>query len=159
MFNFFAVQNFNRGMRDEQVLHLLKVLQARSCQIWCLNIGETYNVKSSTWKKFARGLKRTKVTHMYASEHTIDVELKDKIRDTIRANRKKHDKHCNPENLDVIVQCTHCWWNPVNAKVLRPFLRNRGFEHILKDKEAQGLRGTMSGATLGIDHPLGEFDE
>lgn len=145
------IQNFNRGMHDEQVLHLLKVLKLRTCKIWCLNIGETYNVKSSTWKKFARGLRDTNVTHMYASEHTIDGELKDKIREIIRLNRKKHDMHCNPENLDVIVQCTHCWWNPINARVLRPYIRSKGYEHILKDKEAQGLRGTMSGATLGVD--------
>lgn len=145
------IQNFNRGVHDEQVLHLLKILQLPTCKIWCLNIGETYNVKSSTWKKFARGLRLTKVTHMYASEHTIDGELKEYIRDTIRSNRNKHDMHCNPDNLDVIVQCTHCWWNPMNAKVLRPYLRNKGYEHILKDKEAQGLRGSMSGSTLGGD--------
>lgn len=147
----FHTQNFNRGMHDTQLLHLLKVLQLRTCKIWCINIGETYNVKSSTWKKFARGLRDTNVTHMYASEHTIDGELKDKIREIIRVNRKKHEMHCSPENLDVIVQCTHCWWNPINAKVLRPYLRSKGYEDILKDKEAQGLRGTMSGATLGVD--------
>jgi hypothetical protein len=136
-------------MHDEQVLHLLAILKLPTCKIWCLNIGETYNVKNRTWKKFARGLKFTKVTNMYASEHTIDGELKDRIRDTIRSNRRKHDMHSNPDNLDVIVQCTHCWWNPMNAKALRPYLRNKGYEHILKDKEAQGLRGTTSGATLG----------
>ena len=142
------IQNFNKGMRDAQVLRLLEVLMLPTCQIWCLNIGETYNVKTKTWKQFAIGLRKTKVTHMYASEHTISGELKDRIRETIRNNRKKHDKHSNPNNLDVIVQCTHCWWNPINAKPLRPYLKNKGYEQLLMDKEAQGLQGSNSGADL-----------
>jgi hypothetical protein len=143
------IQNFNQGMRDEQVLHLLRILQMPSCNIWCLNIGETYNVKTGTWELFARGLKKTKITHMYASEHTITAALKDKIRESIRKNRFKHDMHISPDNLDVIVQCTHCWWNPVNAKVLRPYLSKRGLDYILHDKEAQGLQGSMSAAPAG----------
>jgi hypothetical protein len=79
---------------------------------------------------------------MYASEHTISASLKDEIREIIRTNRKKHSLHCNPSNLDTIVQCTHCWWNPINAKSLRPYLKKRGFEHMLQDKEQQGLRGS-----------------
>ena len=142
-------QNFNQGMRDKQVLHLLKILQMPTCNIWCLNIGETYNVTEDTWETFAEGLKRTKITHMYASEHTITSELKDQIRETIRLNRRKHNMHNDPNNLDVIVQCTHCWWNPINAKSLQPFLRKRGFESLLQDKEAQGLRGSMSEAPSG----------
>lgn len=133
-------------MRDKQVLHLLRILQHPKCKIWCLNIGENYNVKTRTWNKFTKGLKKTKITHMYASEHTITTEMKDDIRATIRNNRKKHDMHINPNNLHVIVQCTHCWWNPINAKALRPYLKNEGFEHILADKETQGLRGSSSTA-------------
>lgn len=133
-------------MRDEQILQLIRILQRPACKIWCLNIGETYKVKSRSWKKFANGLRDTKITHMYASEHTIDPELKDKIRTSIRGNRKKHTMHSDPENLDTIVQCTHCWWNPINAKALRPFLKTRGCEHLLHDAEAQGLPGTMSAA-------------
>lgn len=140
------IQNFNEGLRDKQVLHLLRILQAPSCKIWCLNIGENYNVDTETWEKFTEGLQRTKVTHMYASEHTITTEMKDMIRETIRLNRKKHDMHINPNNLDVIVQCTHCWWNPINAKALRPYIKNRGYEYILNDKEVQGLRGSTSEA-------------
>lgn len=113
-----------------------------SCNIWCLNIGETYNVKTKTWKLFTKGLKKTKITHMYASEHTISTTLKDQIRETIRKNRVKHDMHCNPDNLDVIVQCTHCWWNPINTKSLRPYLSKRGID--LHDKESQGLPGSTS---------------
>ena len=146
----FIFKNFNQGMRDKQVLHLLKILQMPTCNIWCLNIGETYNVAEATWEAFAEGLKKTKITHMYASEHTITSELKDEIRETIRLNRKKHNMHNDPNNLDVIVKCTHCWWNPINAKVLRPHLQRNAqkYAHILNDKKAQGLRGTDSGSTL-----------
>jgi hypothetical protein len=142
------IQNFNEGMRDAQVRHLIKILQQPSCKIWCLNIGETYKVNRKTWKLFAKGLKKTKITHMYASEHTISGELKDYIRETIRKNRSKHNMHCDPDNLDTIIRCTHCWWNPINTKALRPHINKRGFGHILTDPEAQGLQGTASGATL-----------
>lgn len=141
-------KNFNEGMRDDQVKHLIKILQKPSCNIWCLNIGETYNVKRRTWRRFVSGLKKTKITHMYASEHIISAEQKEQIRRTIRKNRSKHTMHIDPENLDTIVKCTHCWWNPINAKVLRPFLKKRGYDRFLQDKEAQGLRGSSSGATL-----------
>jgi hypothetical protein len=142
------IQNFNEGMRDDQVLHLLAVLQRPSCKIWCLNIGETYKVKTATWELFTEGLKKTKITHIYASEHTITGDMKDQIRKTIRNNRSRHNMHMDPDNLDTIVQCTHCWWNPINAKALRPFLTKRGLEHMLQDPELQGLRGSTSGATL-----------
>ena len=138
------IQNYNEGMKDAQVLHLLEILKRPTCKIWCLNIGETYKVKRKTWKKFARGLKHTKVTHMYASEHTISPELKEYIRETIRENRTKHTMHIDVENLDTIVKCTHCWWNPINAKALRPYLKAKGYDSILHDKEAQGVRGTKS---------------
>ena len=138
------IQNFILGMRDAQVLHLLKILQSPTCRIWCLNIGETYNVRTETWELFATGLKETNITHMYASEHTISNQLKDEIRETIRLNRQKHSMHKDPNNLEIIVQCTHCWWNPMNAAVLRPYLNRQGFERILHDAEAQGLPGTNS---------------
>eukprot|EP00956_Cyclotella_meneghiniana_P018628 scaffold31160_cov73-Cyclotella_meneghiniana.AAC.15 len=62
------IQNFNNAMKDDQMMHLLRILQAPKCRIWCLNIGETYNVSHKTWSKFAKGLKHTKVTHMYGKE-------------------------------------------------------------------------------------------
>lgn len=130
-------------------MHLLRILQQPSCSIWCLNIGETYKVKRKTWKRFAIGLRKTKITHTYVSEHVISSELKDRIRNTIRDNRSKHSMHIDPDNLDVIVKCTHNWWNPINAKILRPHLKKKGYEHFLHDKEAQGLLGSKSGATLG----------
>jgi hypothetical protein len=131
-------------MRDEQVLRLLKVLQRQSCKIWCLNIGETYNVQTETWEKFATGLRDTSITHMYASEHTISTELKGEIRETIRRNRAKHNMHIDPNNLNTIIRCTHCWWNPINSAVLRPYIKNYGYERVLLDAEAQGLPGTTS---------------
>jgi len=142
------VQNFNQGMKDEEVMHLLRVLQRPECNIWCLNIGETYNVQHRTWEKFARGLKKTKITHMYASEHTISTELKDYIRDVIRENRSKHNMHNDPNNLDVIIQCTHCWWNPINARVLHPYLKNQGYEHLLYDKALQGTKDAPQYSTV-----------
>jgi hypothetical protein len=142
-----SLQNFNLGMRDDQLLHLVQILQQPTCKIWCLNVGELYNISNKSWRKFTKGLKKTKVTHMYASEHTITTEMKDEIRETIRMNRSKHDRHINPLNLDVIIQCTHCWWNPINATVLKPYIKKSGYEHILGDREAQGLRGTTTTTT------------
>jgi len=129
-------------MRDAQVLHLLKILKRG--YIWCLNLGETYNVKAKTWRKFARGLRHTNLTHYYMSEHIIDTELKDKIRSIIRNNRSKHSRHIDPNNLEVIERCTHCWWNPINAKALRPYIKAAGKEYLLS-AEAQNA------PLLGVD--------
>lgn len=131
------IQNFNEGMRDKQMRHLIQILQQR--QIWCINVGETYNVSSNTWRIFTKGLKRTFVTHMYASEHTITNKMKNKMRETVRLNRSKHTQHINPKNLEVIIRCTHCWWNPMNAKKLLPYLREAGHDHLLHDTVAMGL--------------------
>jgi len=142
------IQNFNKAMLNDQMLHLLRILQSPKCRIWCLNVGETYNVSDKTWTKFAKGLKHTKVTHMYASEHTITPMLKERFRDVIRKNRVKHELHIDPNNLDVIVRCTHCWWNPINAKVLQPFIQNTGYEQILHDETTLGLKGTTDGRNV-----------
>jgi hypothetical protein len=85
---------------------------------------------------------------MYASEHTISSAIKEKIRETIRNNRMKHKMHIDPRNLDVIVQCTHCWWNPINAKVLQPYVRQRGYEHILLDKVVQGTKDAVTDTSI-----------
>jgi hypothetical protein len=84
-----------------------------------------------TWKIFAKGLKQTNVTHCYLSEHTITPQIKDYIRNTIRENRKKHKRHIDPTNIDIIERCTHCWWNPINAKALQPYLKDAGKEYLL----------------------------
>jgi len=142
------IQNFNKAMLDDQALHLLRILQSPKCKIWCLNIGETYNISHKVWTTFAKGLRHTNVTHMYASEHTITPELKDIIRENIRDNRSKHKLHIDPNNLEVIVQCTHCWWNPINAKVLQPYIRSSGFADILEDNAKLGLKGTTDGKNI-----------
>jgi hypothetical protein len=67
------------------------------------------------WRKFCNALPHTSVTHLYVSEHTIDLALKNKMRDHIRDNRKKHNKHSSMRNLAVIERCTNMWWNPINA--------------------------------------------
>lgn len=135
-------------MLDDQMMHLLRILQAPKCRVWCVNIGETYNISHKTWGQFAKGLRHTKITHMYASEHTITPELKETFRDVIRDNRSKHNMHIDPNNLDVIVRCTHCWWNPINAHILQPYIKNSGYEHILFDKTTLGLKGTTDGRNI-----------
>lgn len=142
------IQNFNKAMLDDQMMHLLRILQLPECRIWCLNIGETYNVSHKTWTKFAKGLRHTNVTHMYASEHTITPELKERFREVIRDNRVKHNLHIDPNNLDVIIRCTHCWWNPINAQCLQPYIRASGYEHILFDMTTLGLKGTTEGRNV-----------
>ena len=78
--------------------------------IWCINIGETYEVSNEGWKYFCDELNQTYVTHLYVSEHVISIELKNKMRDHIRENRKKHDLHCAFKNLRIIERCTNMWW-------------------------------------------------
>ena len=81
------IQNFATGMRDGQMLKLLKVLKEGN--IWSLNIGETYKVSNETWETFKEGLKETNVTHMYASEHTISGPMKLQVRTEARRGRKR----------------------------------------------------------------------
>uniref|UniRef100_A0A7S1B6B2 Uncharacterized protein n=1 Tax=Corethron hystrix TaxID=216773 RepID=A0A7S1B6B2_9STRA len=131
------IQHF-KCVSDAQMTALLEVLQHPSCNIWCINVGEIYNVSNGMWEDFAVGLRSTKVTHMYASEHTISNELKKRLRNIIRNNRRKHNMHNNVENLDVIVRCTHCWWNPINSRGLRSFVKSRNEEHLLGSSIAKG---------------------
>ena len=107
------LQNLGSAIQDEQLEALIALLKRKP--IWCLNIGETYNVSSQMWRKFCMALPETNVTHLYVSEHTIDLALKNKMRDHIRDNRKKHTKHSSMYNLAVIERCTNMWWNPINA--------------------------------------------
>jgi len=107
------VQNLGSAIQDEQMKALIKLLK-RKC-IWALNIGETYHVTTGMWKTFCDALPETSVTHLYVSEHTISLSLKNKMRDAIRGNRKKHSKHCNVRNMPVIERVTNMWWNPINT--------------------------------------------
>lgn len=99
------VQNLNQAMGDEQLVRLTSLLKKK--KIWCINLGENYNVSSYGWKIFCQELKKTYITHMYVSEHTISNKLKNEMRDNIRDNRKKHDRHKSVRNLKVISQCTN----------------------------------------------------
>lgn len=116
------IHNFNIAMDDlllDRLSHVLRV----NPTIWALNVGENFRITRSGWEKFAVALRDTHVTHLYAgSESTVNGELKIEMRDAIRANRRKHNRHINPENLEVILQIGQMWWNPKNARALRPFV-------------------------------------
>lgn len=101
-------QNLTPAMFDPQLIALTEVL--KKGKIWCLNLGENYNVSTNGWVKFCNALPATHVTHLYVSEHTIKLALKNDMRYKIRQNRLKHNKHCSTENLAVIVRCTNMWW-------------------------------------------------
>jgi hypothetical protein len=107
------IQNLDPAIGDNQIKSLMELLKHRT-NIWCVNIGESYKVTRAGWKHFLKELPKTFVTHMYASEHVIDLEMKNAMRDAIRSNRKKHTKHCSVRNIRVIERCTNCWWNPIN---------------------------------------------
>jgi hypothetical protein len=107
------IQNISRAMRDEQLQKLIELCMKKP--IWCLNLGENYEVTHNGWVTFCNALPQTMVTHLYISEHVITLDLKNRIRDNIRANRKKHDRHSNLNNLAVIERCTNMWWNPING--------------------------------------------
>lgn len=102
------VQNLTKAMGDTQLKALIELFKSK--QIWCLNIGENYNISLSGWKIFCRSLSKTNITHLYVSEHVIKLDLKNEMRSKIRENRKKHDLHCSLKNLKVIEKCTNMWW-------------------------------------------------
>lgn len=102
------IQNLSKAIGDEQVHRLIELLKKK--MIWGVNIGESYEVSSAGWRYFCDHLKDTNVTHLYVSEHTIPIELKNEMRFHIRENRKKHDKHCAYKYLHVIERVTNMWW-------------------------------------------------
>ncbi len=102
------VQNLSRSFGNDQLYKLIELLKKK--QIWCLNIGENYEISNKGWEYFCDSLLLTSVTHLYVSEHVISIDLKNKMRANIRENRKKHDKHCSMKNIRVIERCTNMWW-------------------------------------------------
>jgi hypothetical protein len=102
------IQNLSRAIEDTQLFNLIELLKKK--MIWCLNIGENYEVSMTAWQKFCNALPQTNITHLYVSEHSIPIEMKNKMRDHIRENRKKHTLHCAFKNLHVIERCTNMWW-------------------------------------------------
>lgn len=97
-----------RAFGNEQLHKLVELLKKK--KIWCLNLGENYDISNATWEYFCKSLPLTYVTHLYVSEHVISLDLKNRMRACIRENRKKHDKHCSIKNLRVIERCTNMWW-------------------------------------------------
>ena len=54
---------------------------------------------------------------MYASENTLlTKELKKKMMNVIRENRKKDKRHYSKSNKEVIEKVTHMWFNPCRSK-------------------------------------------
>jgi hypothetical protein len=101
-------QNLTHAMKDNQLIHLTNLLKKK--KIWCLNLGENYDISNSGWQLFCDELPQTNVTHLYVSEHVISAKLKNDMRFHIRENRKKHNKHSSVRNLKVISKCTNMWW-------------------------------------------------
>lgn len=102
------VQNLAKAIGDTQLHALVELLKKK--MIWCLNIGESYEISMDGWRYFCASLHKTNVTHLYVSEHTIPIDLKNEMRDHIRDNRSKHNLHRAFKNLSVIERCTHMWW-------------------------------------------------
>lgn len=103
------VQNLTKAMGDDQLNALIALLEHKQ-RLWALNIGENYNISTAGWEFFCKSLPSTNITHLYVSEHTIKIDLKNEMRAKIRENRKKHTLHCSKKNIDVITKCTHMWW-------------------------------------------------
>jgi hypothetical protein len=76
------LQNLNKALKHPQLLSLIALLQHNS-NIWCLNIGENYDISSDMWTHFCKNLPETNVTHLYVSEHVISVTLKNRMRYTL----------------------------------------------------------------------------
>eukprot|EP01052_Picozoa_sp_SAG31_P022532 SAG31_NODE_1795_length_7248_cov_682.054833_5_plen_1228_part_00 len=115
------IQNFEHGMLDAQLEHLGRVLKRG--HIWALNVGENFKISSQGWTRFLADLKYTHVTHMYASEPNfggITHDVKKKMRDVIRENRKKDGRHRSWDHVDVINQIGQMWWNPRNHIIETP---------------------------------------
>jgi hypothetical protein len=102
------IQNLSNAIKNPQVSELINLLKCKN--IWCLNIGENYEVSTDMWEYFCNSLPDTSVTHLYVSEHVIPLDLKNKMRQHIRENRKKHTLHCSLRNIEVIEKCTNMWW-------------------------------------------------
>mmetsp|Transcript_24133 Transcript_24133/g.39071 ORF Transcript_24133/g.39071 Transcript_24133/m.39071 type:complete len:717 (-) Transcript_24133:3772-5922(-) len=119
------IQNMEDGMDDEVLEKLVEVLQ-HNLGIWCLNVGENFQVSRHGWEQFAEGLRKTHITHMYAgSETTVYGKLKVLMRDIIRENRSKHTLHKDVSNVDLIKQIGQMWWNPKNSKEIRSVLGSK----------------------------------
>jgi hypothetical protein len=76
-----------QGMFDAQLEHVTRVLQKQ--RIWAINVGENFRISGKAWHAFCNALPDTRVGFMYVSEHHLmGSNLKLRMRDHIRANRK-----------------------------------------------------------------------
>lgn len=76
-----------QGMFDPQLEHLTHVLHLK--RIWAVNVGENFRISGRAWTAFCAALPDTHVGFMYVSEHHLmGSNLKVKMRDHIRENRK-----------------------------------------------------------------------
>ena len=74
-------------MLDAQLEHLSQVLTSK--HIWALNVGENFQISITAWERFSKALEATAVGYMYVSEHHLKhTDLKIRMRDVIRVNRK-----------------------------------------------------------------------
>jgi len=137
------IQNMGNAIRDEQMTELMNLLQNKS-NLWAVNIGENYEVTKKGWNEMCDLLPNTNVTHLYVSEHIIHLDLKNKMRMHIRANRKKHTLHSALQNIRVIEQVTHMWWNPINT--IRHQLEDRGLGN---DKTVSAPKNVKGKTTSG----------
>ena len=131
------IQNFPDGMLDAQLAHLTEVL--KKGHIWAMNIGEAAKVSLQGWQKFAADLKYTNITHMYASENTLlTKQLKIKMMDAIRENRKTDKRHYDKSNRHIIDQVKKMWFNPSRSgKYQRQFKPPQGQEWSLSSPGAE----------------------
>jgi hypothetical protein len=82
------IQNFERGMVDGVLGRLTTILRLR--RIWAVNVGENFELSMPAWRRFADALPRTDVAFLYVSEHHLQgTDLKKRMRDAARVNRKK----------------------------------------------------------------------
>ena len=108
------IQNFERGMHDEQLGHLMEAVLKQG-RIWAVNIGENFRITHEGWGAFLRELPQTAVSFLYVSEHHLyGTKLKDKMRDAIRENRKL----LGQRDLAVINGVTNMWYNPKTPEEL-----------------------------------------
>ncbi|KAK9795568.1 hypothetical protein WJX73_002300 [Symbiochloris irregularis] len=108
------IQNFEKGMRDEQLAHLVQVLRRK--RIWALNVGENFHISLPAWEMFTNALLDTAVAYLYVSEHHIKgTNLKTDMRNAIRANRKE----APPRDAEVCSRIKNMWFNPKPPPHLR----------------------------------------
>lgn len=90
-------------MFDEQLLRLMEVL--KKGRIWALNAGENFEISLQAWETFTKELQHTAVAYMYVSEHHLArTDLKKRMQDAIRENRRWDSLEVRPNMMNAEVQ-------------------------------------------------------